>query len=382
MTEIRIITLLPGSLRHPPEQIPARWHDDDGAGGVRTGSLAQALEACGTSRIGLLMSVADVLLTSVSISRKQARHLSKILPYLLEERLAVDPETQWYATGKAVNGEYPVVVVHAEPVRRLHQWLLEQDADIAGLAVDAQLLSDLAPVLVADDDQVVMLDAEQEPLSLPAEQFEDYLRALDRDTSAFSRLTGSEARQHMRARWSQRIELLHSELRIEKQRPGRLDAIPKIWRQAAVATAALLLCVWTLAWVQAWQFHRLAEQARDSNAALYQQLFPGDRATARLSQQFRSRLAQLGASGSGDAFIALMTPVGSALAAQKEQGMQPKRLLYEQREGMLLLDVEANTYEQLEALKGEIEGQGFNVELANFRNQGERVAARLKVAQL
>lgn len=379
MSEIRILRLAPGCLRTAPAQIRVRWEHD---GDPRTGTLPQALDALAGQSVALVLPVSDVLLTRVSVTRKQARHLHKILPYLLEERLAVEPESQWYAAGKPVQGRYPVIVAPAEPVRVLRDWLLEQGVDVAGAAVDAQLLADLAPALVSDDEQLLLIDPEQEPLCVPRAERDAYLAALGRDANDFDEVSGDQLATHFAQRWASRVELFQGELRIEKQRPRRLDAVPVAWRQAAAVVLVMVLAAWALAWLQAWQYHRLATEIREQNAALYQQLFPGDRATARLTQQFRSRLAQLGGGGATDQFVALMGPVGAALAAQRGDGMTPKRLLYEQRDGTLLLDVEAGNYEQLESLKGLISEKGFDVELANFRNQGERVAARIKVAPL
>lgn len=380
MTNLRIIKLAPGALRVVAAEIPVMWWGDQGE--ACHGTLSEALDVQAQGTPALVLSAADVLLTSVSLSKKQARHMQKILPYLLEERLAVEPESQWYAVGKAVAGVFPVIALQAQPLRHLHQWLTERGIEIAGIAVDAQLLAHKAPAIISDLQQVMLLQPGGEALSLPADQFESFATAMELNTEPYQRLTLSECNSELASHWPQRIELLHSELRIEKPRASRLHQLPEVWRRTGIAAGVLLLLLWSMAWIQAWQYDRLEGRVSNQAVALYQSLFPGDRATARLSKQFRSRVAQFGGSGEGDAFVAMMAPVGAALAQQRDQGTQPKRLVYEQRDGVLVLDVEANSYEQLEKLKAVIEQGGLAVELANFRDQGERVAARIKVAQL
>ncbi|UWN52260.1 hypothetical protein ASALC70_04504 [Alcanivorax sp. ALC70] len=46
------------------------------------------------------MTSAEALLTGVTLSRKQARHLQRVLPYLLEEQLLEPPEALWFATAR------------------------------------------------------------------------------------------------------------------------------------------------------------------------------------------------------------------------------------------------------------------------------------------
>jgi len=61
--------------------------------------------------------------------------------------------------------------------------------------------------------------------------------------------------------------------------------------------------------------------------------------------------------------------------------MEPKRLQYDQRQNVLLVDVGAKDYAQLEALQNAIRKQGGNASIANYRNGAQGVSARIKVEQ-
>mgnify|MGYP000539517025 FL=1 len=112
----------------------------------------------------------------------------------------------------------------------------------------------------------------------------------------------------------------------------------------------------------------------------YEQLFPGDKATSALNRQFQGRLARLGGGvdGGGAAFFPLLAPVAQVL---KDMKVEPKRLQYDQRQNVLLLDVGAKDYAQLEALQNAIRKQGGNASIANYRNGAQGVSARIKVEQ-
>ena len=112
----------------------------------------------------------------------------------------------------------------------------------------------------------------------------------------------------------------------------------------------------------------------------YEQLFPGDKATSALNRQFQGRLARLGGGtdGGGAAFFPLLAPVAKVL---KEMKVEPKRLQYDQRQNVLLVDVGAKDYAQLEALQNAIRKQGGNASIANYRNGAQGVSARIKVEQ-
>lgn len=381
MTEAILVRLLPGALRQDVACVEVAWQRPDGE--VFSGTLGRLLETHSGESLLLVLSSADVQLTSVQLTRRQARHLQKVLPFLLEEDLIGDPEDLWYAVGGTVDGHYPVLACDAQALRQLKGFVEDHGGNIVGAGVDGQMLLSSAPVLACSEQSSLLVQGLGAVLSLPTDEVEDVLSALKIDLADIERISDSDIWVRLRENMRQRIELLHGDLRPQAQEVARWQSINPAWMQFAKVAAALLLVVWAMAWAQAWRYSHLADQASAQVAALYESLFPGDKATLKVAAQFKNRLAQLGgSSASGGDFFALMTPVGDALSEHKKAGVQPRRVQYDKRDGVLILDLQASNYDAVEALRSTLLGMGLAAEVANFRNQGEQVAARVKVGTL
>lgn len=381
MTEAILVRFLPGALRQKADCVEVTWQMPDGE--ISAGTLVSLLESLSGEALMLVLSSADVQLTSVQLTRKQARHLQKVLPFLLEEDLIGDPEDLWYAAGSPIDGRYPVLACDAQALRELKCFIEDRGGNIAGAGVDGQMLLSSAPVLACSEQSSLLVQGMGSVLSLPTDEVEEVLSALRLPLGDIERISENDTWVRLRQSIRQRIELLHGDLKPQAIETTRWPNITPEWIQFGNVAAALLLVVWTMAWAQSWRYSYLADQAGSQAAALYESLFPGDKATLKVAAQFKNRLAQLGGGGGSDGdFFALMGPVGDALAQHKKAGIQPRRVQYDQRDGTLILDLQASNYEVVESLRGTLLSAGLAAEVANFRNQGEQVAARVKVGAL
>lgn len=376
-----LVKLPPGALQAEPAALAVEWQHPDGTRGL--GSLTDCIRTHADDPLALVLSAADAQLTSITLTRKQARHLQKALPYLLEEQVLGDPEELWFAVGAPDDSRYPVAICDRAGLTRLAGWLQEAGAQVAGMAIDAQLLLHRGvPQVVEDGAESLLIREPDQVLAVPAAQLADTLQALDIDTTGWLRLDDrDELFPALRAGWGGRIELLHGELRPRRRSSEGETLVSAEWRGVLVLAASVLVLVWALAWLQATRYGSLAAEQWEQAARLYETLFPGDRATPRLRAQFESRLAQLGsgAGGGGAGFTGLMAPVGETLAAARSQGVTPQRIQYDQRENMLALDLQAGSYELLEGVRERLESAGLAAEIANYRNQNDKVAARMNV---
>ncbi len=377
MADPTLIWLAPGALATAQtDAMAARWNGADGA--IRLGALADAAEQI-SGPVRLVLSVADVLLTEVALNRRQARHLQRVLPWMLEEQLIGAPEQFWFASGRPGNGRYPVVACDKDALLRLLQACAELSLHVVGVAVDAQLLAELSPCRLTVDGQTMILadgnqglavaesDAEQILTVLGLNQLEDQSRPM---VELFGVMRA--AIQHGR-----QVELLQGDLRPAEQGSG--PQLSGRWKQLAILTAACIALVALLMGSQIWRYQAAADQQLAQAVSLYNQLFPGDSAQpGYLENQFRSRLGRLGGTASGG-FLGLMIPVGESLAGQQGAGLSARRIQYDERDNSLTLDVEAGSYDSLELLRGRISDGGLQAEIANYRSQGESVTARLRV---
>ncbi|MBF1801402.1 type II secretion system protein GspL [Alloalcanivorax profundimaris] len=345
-------------------------------------TLAQALNERAGAAVDLVLTSAEALLTGVTLSRKQARHLQRVLPYLLEEQLLEPPEALWFATGKAEHGRYPVAVINREALEALLAACREAGVRAARLRVDADLLAPETPVLITVDhwgslilerDQALVADADQREALIalhhdeerPFTRLEDDLTLCDRLRAGLAADRGVEVLQGPYAAR-------------QSQRSGPSPWAP--WKPVAGLAAAVFLIALAAVWAQQWRYQQAADQAFADAAELYQSLFPGDRATSGLRRQFEARLARLGSGGEGGGgtLFAVLPAVASTLGASE---VEPKRIQFDQRDGSLLLDLGAKEYNQVEKLQTALREKGVQATIANYRNGASGVTARVKVEQ-
>lgn len=377
MAEPTLIWLAAGSLSAmSADDIRVRWQDS--AGEVVAGTLAEVAAHCGPQGIRLVLSVADVLVTDVVLNRKQARHLQRVLPWLLEDQLIDAPDRLWFASGKPVSGHYPVVACDRANLQHLQDLCAELGIWLRGVSVDVQLLATLAPALIPLDHHWLVITENHQGLMIPDHDRQALLAVLGLEALPEQQLSLSELFQVMVAsvRSGRHLELLQGELRPSEQGSG--PRLSDSWRRVIVLAVASIVLVGILMVAQTWRYSAAAEQHWQQAATLYNQLFPGDRAQALLETQFRNRLSQLGGASQGG-FMALMVPVGESLAGRHNNGMSAKRIQYDERDNALTVDIEAADYDSLEALRSKISDGGLNAEIANYRSQGETVTARLRV---
>lgn len=377
MADPTLIWLAPGALSATqPDTVAARWNGADGV--IRFATLADAAEQA-VGPVRLVLSVTDVLITEVALNRRQARHLQRVLPWMLEEQLIGMPERFWFASGRPANGRYPVVACDKEALLRLLQACAALSLQVAGVAVDAQLLAELSPGLVTVDGQTLILADGNQGLAVAETQAEQIIAVLGLSELADQSRPMAELFAVMRAaiQHGRQVELLQGDLRPAEQGSG--PQLSGRWKQLVMLTAACIALVALLMGSQIWRYQAAADQQLAQAVALYNQLFPGDSAQpGYLENQFRSRLGSLGGTASGG-FLGLMIPVGESLAGQQGAGLSARRIQYDDRDNSLTLDVEAGSYDSLEALRGRISEGGLQAEIANYRSQGESVTARLRV---
>ncbi|MDX1804445.1 MAG: type II secretion system protein GspL [Alcanivorax sp.] len=360
-------------------ETPAYWQHARHAA-VSQGTLGEALDAFAGGPVELVIGSADALLTSVTLSRKQARHLQRVLPYLLEEQLLDSLDAVWLAAGKASDSDYPVVVISRAEMTSLLAQVQSAGCRLQSLKVDADLLAGHAPLQVRLAEQTLLLATRTESLSVDSAHSEQ-LAGLFGDTLGDATQVDDVDALFDLFRQSQEspaVELLQGEFAPRVDR--KASASPWApWKPLMGLAAAVFMVALVALWVQQWRYQKASDEAFAQAKSRYESLFPGDRATAALKRQFQARLARLGGGeGAGADFLTLLTPVAQVLHDNK---IDAKRFQYDQRSGALLLDVGAKDYSQLETLQNAIRKQGVDANIANYRNGASGVSARIKVEQ-
>src|SRR5690606_24956233 len=115
--------------------------------------------------------------------------------------------------------------------------------------------------------------------------------------------------------------------------------------------------------------------------ALYQELFPGASRPQLLQREFRTQLERLGGGGGGADFLTLMAPVGEIIGGATDQGVTPRRVQFDERENILMVDITAKDFSALESLREKMQSVGLSAEIGTARSEASGVTARMRVGQ-
>lgn len=347
-------------------------------------ALGQLLDRFPAQQLVLILSAADIYLTSVTLNRQQSRHLSRALPYLLEGDLLDDIETLEFVNGKPKSNIYPVAVFNRQAMQQLVDFLIQQQATLARVLVDANLLSADAPLCWHLSDQSMLIDPEGIAVVLDHDSAAMLTGQHTNDDNNYQLIDDKQAWAIMLA-GAQRpvLDLMQPRWRSKKQLQDNLAAnIWQHWRTAAIAAVAIVAMGWVAMSVQYFRYQAATNALDQQSAALFQSMFPSDQATAKVRAQFRNHLSRLTASGNNTtSFLSIIERAGPALATQRLLGTRITRMQYDQRNHRMLLDVSAASYPLLQQLREQLTAAKLTAEVNVAKTQGKRVSARLNVEQ-
>lgn len=376
MSEQLIIRL--GSL---PQQ-PVWWliWSATAAEVIASGQLANASELSGLAeRIGVnrpltaLLPACDVVLKEVALPGKPTRQILQALPYMLEEEQAEDIEQLLVLPVQTVQRD----TQYLQQVAVIRRSLLEQWLDVlqqAGFAPrrmlpDALLLPQLEqPVAVQLGDQWLLRHGDWQLSCIDDSWWPDYLQlaALPAVLSYSPWPEQCETQPHQLAPAELPLALLAQQLDAVSFNLLQGAYAPKKasnkhwaqWRLSGSLAAACGVLYLSLVGLEAWTFSREATTARADASALYKQQFPQER-IVNLKRQVERKLAASGTQGQ-HSLLAMLGGIAPALGGTEPVSLN--NLKYDSRKSELKLLATANSFQRFEALKAQLQQQGYQVD--------------------
>lgn len=358
-----------------------------------------------------------VMLTEVTIPSREAAHLRKALPYMVEEHVLGDLRETHLAIPRALHGNrVPVAVIaHAQMIAWLdalhgaglspatlipEQLLLPRETgavhvhmhagrallrlgDYRGVVVDAvNLVAVLALALAGE-----RLPCSRVELGACVESPEDVAR-LPALASAIEEHTGRPVVR--RACVEPLVEILAAGMHragpwIDLCQGGYAGArrdrlLRDQWRRAGLAVAAclaVLLLGGTAA--SAWIEHR-AESTHEAAVARFRELFPDEPRIVNLRRQAQARLALAAEAGGGE--LQALAALARVLDSRDAEGVSVRGLEFRAQDGVLEADLAAASLERLYRLETLADGAGIGASLGEPLEEGGLASASLQLRVL
>lgn len=409
---IRFPAQLDELLPDPPGELAVQWsvRGPDGAlqAGVQRGQLAQAARQAAGRRLVLLLPGEEILLTEVELPTTQRQRALRAVPYALEEQLADDVEGLHFALGPHdPQRGFAVAVVRRTLMRAwteacsavdLHpdalvpevlalpqrgaawtligegpdRYLLRHSRHL-GLVIEGAALA----VLLAEQ-----LAGEQPPAGLcyypcEAEEHPAWLAGLPASLTVERQACPSGATSLLVRGYREvdAINLMQGEF-------SRRQQFSRLWRPWRGVAALLGIGLLIGLAGQLLEYQRLSAERERLQAgikAAFTEALPRARHVigqerTRLQQQ----LAQLkgGGSSEGPGFLGLFAQAAPVLAAEEQIELNG----FSYREGLLDLDVEAASFQVLDAFKARLADTGLAVDIQSASaGNDRRVRGRVRL---
>ncbi|MEP1214850.1 MAG: type II secretion system protein GspL [Marinobacter sp.] len=370
--------------------------------------------------VGLLPGE-EALFCVADIPAKQTRFIYQALPYAVEEQIAQDIESVHLALGNRTENGFRVAAIDR---RRMADWVamfsswerlkleaLYPDAGLLpvteggwSICLDgetAMLLSDRGEWLSVQARNLAMF---AQTLALPPseeviaevpvtvygiEQEFEHQQADLAELKSSGRLTVREKRLELMPlellahahhhHLCQPINLCQGEYAIRSRKSSALTA----WKPL-IAVASVWFVIQIGVEVGMGFYHQQkADQLQEQAMAIYRDAFPTDaRTDARnVRRVVEGQLRQMQANGPATGFITLMKYTGEQYSKIPDSGSVVfNSVNYSRNRGELAVDVRADSYNKLSALRNGLTNQGLNAEIGSVVNESDGARGRLTVS--
>ena len=409
MSEVLVIRL--GS--HATDTIP--WMVWSGAEQeiISSGSVADAnelntlVEKSQGREVKVLVPANDVTLRTVPLPGKFTRQIAAALPFMLEDELAEDVDSLFFAIGNKTQLEgKPAIEVAIVSRTLMDVWL----GWVRGAGIHSTVFMPDALCLPIYDEGTCGIQLNEQWLlrtsawdcaCVDSVWFDEYLKlsasqfaAVGEDGSdeVYTFITHSPCLSSadnlvmvekpkelplqllIQNMPSNGFNLLQGDYILKKQS----NKLWQTWQQAAIIAGVAIIMQLAYRGTVAWQLSSELESEKTAFVEQFKKGFPGDRTrTGLMERQLKSRLkdAQGGSTSSG--FLMMLEQVAPLLSQSTD--FVPNSFRYDAKRKELRLQATGNGFQSFEKFKSNAEKLGFTVQQGSLSNNGDKVAGAVTV---
>lgn len=388
LVENRLAWYPPGTSDEP------EWLDEEGAGDRLRAALGQR-------RGGICFAApgADTRLLTLAVTPAEKKHISKSLPFTLEEQVAADIDDLHFAHG-AVDRENLGVAICSRDKMADWRELLAPFPGVNRWSPEPLMLPwrEGEWCLVLEDDNAILRSGRCEGVSIERAMLPVILDGMLREGGAPRTLVVygddqdadlallpealRECAQWRRGNFAAAMLLAEGEQISLNLLQGEYAArLPlrrwwQQWRLVAVAFAAAFTLQLGALYVDYRELQAENLALRGAVQDSYRQAFPKGQVVDP-EKQLQRQLDALRGTAQTSGFVALIERVGQAVAAMPSTTIAT--LNYNDKADEMRLNVVAKNFEGVEQLRSKINETGLQATMENSSAQGDEVRARLRI---
>lgn len=392
--------------------------------------------ALGQAKTVFILPGDQALLVKVPVSEAQMKHIKQALPYMLEDHLVNDVDDMLIVTNSQVNeGTLPVAAIAHESMSKLFaaisdlalnpylciseaqlvnttsseviQVVVEGDKALMAIpednyfSVDTSILPMTLQTVLENPAEYRMIDAEDDPtLAMSAGYTRLKVTVAKPVTLEIKRLL--KQLEHQLQQYQIELEfsalkgaIFHYLCRSFLQNQNRQKYINLFQNQYSVSadsgagfakwkSVIYLAATWVFVTLglhlgQAIYFGQQSDALHQQAEEVFRSIYPNARNVFDLKDSMTSRMKQNASSGGEGVFIKLLVDVSSVTQQLGSQQIKPKSLDFNSSGNSLMLEVNAKSYEVLDAYVNQLKQRGMSAKLETANQEKETVLARINI---
>ncbi|WP_416306893.1 type II secretion system protein GspL [Neptunicella sp. SCSIO 80796] len=349
-------------------------------------------DRAGNRPITILVPTSDLLLKWVTLPGRPNRKVLSAIPYMLEDELNTDVDSQFFAIGPKNAEQQAIAVVSHD---KMLEW--QSVAESAGLQCNKMIpdvlalpanenvwsLINLGDNLLIRQDQWQGMQGEAEWLMMAVEHaakqqttplvihcLSDIPPVKLANVEFVEQHTDMPLQVLAQGALECKFNLLQGDYKVRQQGSSEW----KKWRAAAILAGVALLTTLIDKGLEANHLRQQQQEIQAQIEAQYQRAFPNGGRYRDIKTKITDLMKELQQGGGGVSLLAMLSQLSEAFDSSQ---IQPQTMKFSQDRSELRLQAVAKDFNALEKFKTAAESAGFEVQQGAINNNGDQVISTL-----